>query len=70
MNGKFHYDTYSLCNYFTLHFLKEFRFPEEPKAKEDYRVCIYKSNCKTVFIDEPLVPTEETYQHNNVQRYV
>jgi hypothetical protein len=43
--------------------LKEFRFPERAKSKEDWVmwVCIYKSNCKTVFDDETLVLQKKSY---------
>ncbi|OCB76552.1 glycosyltransferase family 2 protein [Flavobacterium crassostreae] len=44
------------CGLFAASFFEKFRFPEELRAKEDWVmwICLYKTNCKTGFIDQPL----------------
>lgn len=44
------------CGFFDISLFRDFRFPEELKAKEDWIlwILIYKNNCKTTFIDKPL----------------
>jgi hypothetical protein len=44
------------CGFFDISLFRDFWFPEELKAKEDWIlwILIYKNNCKTSFIDKPL----------------
>lgn len=44
------------CGLFEVSLFRDFRFPEDLKAKEDWImwILIYKNNCKTSFIDKPL----------------
>lgn len=44
------------CGFFEVSLFRDFRFPEELKAKEDWImwISIYKNNSNTFFIDKPL----------------
>lgn len=45
------------CGFFHIDLFKNFRFPEELKAKEDWIMwlCLFQNESKVCFIDEPLV---------------